>query len=186
MHRDISLNNLMYRFENGQLYGVLNDFDLSVNLKASPLSTSQQRTGTRPFMSMDLLVDGPPPPHVYRFDLESLLHAIVFLTAQYHKGQKIENPPLQDWYYIDIDALRAKKSAFVLNEPPDVTPDFRTLYPCLVSLNAMFSRGYSARAAHRGKTKYATEPIPTFEDDTLGNQVTFKIFSDILVETLPK
>ncbi|KAJ7129132.1 hypothetical protein C8R44DRAFT_541131, partial [Mycena epipterygia] len=60
LHRDISINNLTYHVETGKIFGVLNDYDLSVVLSASPRSTSRQPTGTKPFMSRDLLVPGPP------------------------------------------------------------------------------------------------------------------------------
>ncbi|KAJ7645774.1 hypothetical protein B0H17DRAFT_884229, partial [Mycena rosella] len=72
MHRDISLGNLMYRTKNGKIFGVLNDFDLSLLMNAADPSTSKQRTGTKPFMAIDLLVP-QPPVHLYRHDLESLL-----------------------------------------------------------------------------------------------------------------
>ncbi|KAJ7770470.1 hypothetical protein B0H16DRAFT_1410652 [Mycena metata] len=62
MHRDISRNNLMYRRIDGKVYGVLNDFDLSAHLDKESPSTSKQRTGTEPYMAIDLLVNGPPPP----------------------------------------------------------------------------------------------------------------------------
>ncbi|KAJ6572696.1 hypothetical protein DFH09DRAFT_891427, partial [Mycena vulgaris] len=55
MHRDISRNNLMHRRIGGKIYGVLNDFDLSVVMGKEPRSTSKQRTGTEPYMAMDLL-----------------------------------------------------------------------------------------------------------------------------------
>ncbi|KAJ7086189.1 hypothetical protein C8R44DRAFT_539879, partial [Mycena epipterygia] len=76
IHRDISLGNLMYRTKNGQIFGVLNDFDLSLLIDADDLSTSNQRTGTKPFMAIDLLVP-QPLAHRYRHDLESLFYVIL-------------------------------------------------------------------------------------------------------------
>ncbi|KAJ7287203.1 hypothetical protein C8J57DRAFT_1117037 [Mycena rebaudengoi] len=94
MHRDISLNNLMFRKIDGKIYGVLNDFDLSVLLNNEPRSTSKQRTGTEPYMAVDLLVTGRrPPPHLCRFDLESLFYVLAYVVCQYHHGKKIDNPP---------------------------------------------------------------------------------------------
>ncbi|KAK6992607.1 hypothetical protein R3P38DRAFT_148162 [Favolaschia claudopus] len=57
IHRDISISNFMYHKVNGKLYGVLNDFDLALSLDHQPLSTSKTRTGTKPYMAIDLLVD---------------------------------------------------------------------------------------------------------------------------------
>ncbi|KAJ3760275.1 protein kinase, partial [Lentinula raphanica] len=56
LHRDLSIGNLMFRRKEGKVYGVLNDFDLSstvVRMAQGP--SSKERTGTRPFMSPDLL-----------------------------------------------------------------------------------------------------------------------------------
>ncbi|KAJ7066492.1 hypothetical protein C8F01DRAFT_703727 [Mycena amicta] len=155
MHRDISLNNLMFRRRNGQLCGVLNDYDLAVQLDAATQSTSRQRTGTRPFMSMDLLVDGPPPLHVYRFDLESLLHAMIFLTRQYEDGKKIPNPLLEDWYQVDTKSLSEKKLAFLKTTLPPATANFTDLDTLL------------------------------FDKETLGGYVTFDTFSAQLDSFLP-
>ena len=54
LHRDISLNNLMLRKEGDKIYAVLNDFDLAVSADVKSTS-SKQRTGTKPFMAIDLL-----------------------------------------------------------------------------------------------------------------------------------
>ena len=89
-HRDISSDNLMYdRDEKRRVIGVLNDFDLSVVMGVEPLSTSKQRTGTEPFMARDLLVLGTSPPHLYRFDLESLFYVMLWVTCQYHDGKMV-------------------------------------------------------------------------------------------------
>ena len=77
----------MYRRIDGKIYGVLNDFDLSVLRDKEPRSTSKQRTGTEPYMAVDLLVTGPPPPHLYRLDVESLFYVIAYVVCQYHEGK---------------------------------------------------------------------------------------------------
>jgi len=55
-HGDISLYNLMYKEDNK--YGLLNDFDLSTILipgDRNPNRQGLERTGTLPFMAMELL-----------------------------------------------------------------------------------------------------------------------------------
>jgi serine/threonine protein kinase len=71
LHRDISLNNLMLRKAGNVYTGVLNDLDLAVNVDVKSTS-SKHRTGTKPFMAIDLF---RPVPTVHRFrhDLESSL-----------------------------------------------------------------------------------------------------------------
>ena len=52
LHRDISDGNIMFREEEGKIYGVLNDWDLALldpETEKSP--TSQFRTGTKPFLA---------------------------------------------------------------------------------------------------------------------------------------
>jgi hypothetical protein len=57
-HRDISLNNLMYyRADDGQVHGVLNDFDLAILRDEGEREVGTDRTGTWPFMAIDLLED---------------------------------------------------------------------------------------------------------------------------------
>jgi hypothetical protein len=102
MHRNISLNNLMYRKINGKFCGVVNDFDLSEHLGQWPRSTSKHRTRTAPYVSVDLLVSGPPPPH--SIDLESLFYVIVYIVYQYHEGNKIDNPPFDAWDHLPTNS----------------------------------------------------------------------------------
>jgi hypothetical protein len=55
-HRDISLNNLMYyRADDCQVHGVLNDFDLAILRDEGEREVGTDRTGTLPFMAIDLL-----------------------------------------------------------------------------------------------------------------------------------
>jgi hypothetical protein len=54
-HRDISDNNLMYyKDEQGEVMGVLNDFDLLI-LQDDSRQLATERTGTMPFMAAQLL-----------------------------------------------------------------------------------------------------------------------------------
>lgn len=67
LHRDISVDNLMYfRKPNGEVAGVLNDFDLAIVIGFS--RKSYEKTGTIPFMAHQLLLsmkDNVPRPHIY-------------------------------------------------------------------------------------------------------------------------
>ncbi|KAI0054854.1 hypothetical protein BV25DRAFT_1788258, partial [Artomyces pyxidatus] len=54
-HRDPSANNLMFRrLPDETLVGVLNDWDLA-NIEGSAPHTGLERTGTIPFMALELL-----------------------------------------------------------------------------------------------------------------------------------
>ncbi|KAJ7718758.1 hypothetical protein DFH07DRAFT_933460 [Mycena maculata] len=179
MHRDISRNNLMYRKISGKVYGVLNDFDLSVLLANEPRSTSKQRTGTEPYMALDLLVTGPPPPHIYRFDLESLFYVIAYVVCQYHDGKKIDNPPFDAWDDLGTEALQTTKRSFLMLPVPDPTSNFLSFNNLNVALRRIFLTGYNART-------FATEESDhSFANITLGGNVDFDTFQAILGTNLP-
>ncbi|KAG5634348.1 hypothetical protein H0H81_002287 [Sphagnurus paluster] len=84
-HRDISISNLMFREAKGVVAkGVLNDFDLAVyrTLYAQP---GGERTGTVPYMALDLLNDAYFSGQVqrrYRHDLESFIWVLVANTLE--------------------------------------------------------------------------------------------------------
>ncbi|KAG2746556.1 hypothetical protein P692DRAFT_201718315, partial [Suillus brevipes Sb2] len=70
-HRDISPPNMMWYWKNGKWIGVLNDYDLS-SLADDPYPRGNERTGTVPFMALDLLsadAQRGEVKHLYRHDL---------------------------------------------------------------------------------------------------------------------
>ena len=88
LHRDISINNIMYEIRDGVYYFVLIDFDMAAVVegrrgKSTYQASSKHRTGTLPFMAWELIedaVDGMnnpkwiPIPHLLRHDYESLFY----------------------------------------------------------------------------------------------------------------
>ncbi|KAK7055341.1 other 1 protein kinase [Favolaschia claudopus] len=174
MHRDISVGNLMFYEVDGQVYGVLNDFDHALRLGKKSESTSKQRTGTKPFMAKDLLVD-EPPEHLYRHDLESFLYVLVFLTC------KIENSPLEKWAELSINDLYDKKTTAILERPfPSCKNGFTGFDLWILNMRKMFRKGFTARNDHADEVKLAqitnTKP-PAFNDTTLDDEVTFDKFA---------
>ncbi|KAF5365888.1 hypothetical protein D9757_011031 [Collybiopsis confluens] len=84
LHCDLSMANIMFRRKGDQVYGVLNDFDLSsllTHMDKSP--TSKHRIGTKPFMATDLLDTEWDKGHLYRHDLESLFYIILIVSCHY-------------------------------------------------------------------------------------------------------
>ncbi|KAG1876137.1 hypothetical protein C8R48DRAFT_570134, partial [Suillus tomentosus] len=70
-HRDISPGNLMWYRKDRRLIGVLNDYDLS-SLANAVGPQGNGRTGTVPFMALDLLTkisQQGKVKHLYRHDL---------------------------------------------------------------------------------------------------------------------
>jgi hypothetical protein len=96
----------MYRRdENGHAYGTLSDFDLS-SVHGEP-SNNKQRTGTLPFMAIELLSASGSIVHRYEHDVESfywvLLSAVLCADGR-------EDCPMSDWGNLGMEALRKKKS----------------------------------------------------------------------------
>ncbi|PBK89670.1 hypothetical protein ARMGADRAFT_865710, partial [Armillaria gallica] len=86
-HRDMSLNNMMYRKRHDnskrkcQIFGVLNDFDLS-SLIPLKEATCLHRTGTPPYMAYDLLGQSDVG-HLYRHDVEAFYYVLLMLCCRY-------------------------------------------------------------------------------------------------------
>ncbi|KAF7334854.1 Other 1 protein kinase [Mycena sanguinolenta] len=145
MHRDVSLNNLMFRKIGEKVYGVLNDFDLAVYWEDLSQSTSKQRTGTKPYMARDLLVLDDPPAHVYRFDLESLFYVMVFAVYHYHDKKEIDNPPYKFWEDLGTEALLKEKKAFFATELLEPTENFGSLKPLIKGIYDLFGVFFAKR-----------------------------------------
>ncbi|KAG2134053.1 uncharacterized protein EDB93DRAFT_1173291 [Suillus bovinus] len=113
-HRDVSPNNLMVYMLNGQWIGVLNDYDLSSIKRDGP--SGKERTGTVPFMALDLLdvagLEGKVT-HLYRHDAESLVWVLVWVCLRYQGGKLLSSGrQLDHWLKVDANGCREKKSDF--------------------------------------------------------------------------
>jgi hypothetical protein len=170
----------MFRRADGRIYGVLNDFDLAVywNKRREP---SKQRTGTKPYMAIDLL-DNMHVPHLYRHDLESFFYVIVWIVRRYHDGKEIEDPPLQKWTDLGGRELQNEKFRFLHQEMPDPTPKFTGLVDCIYDMQEAFRRGFNARSEYLlncQRAKRTGLSIPHFNGETLDDHVSFGVFRRI-------
>jgi hypothetical protein len=94
-HSDISVKNLMYDKIN-ENRGVLNDYDLA-HLLGQPRPSGTERTGTMPFMALDLLTDDAWEGKIrrlYRHDCESFAWVLLWICHRYDGGKEISNAPL--------------------------------------------------------------------------------------------
>ncbi|KAF8885203.1 hypothetical protein BD779DRAFT_1673838 [Infundibulicybe gibba] len=176
LHRDISINNLMYRKaknENGEdvIYGVLNDFDLALWGPAKG-PQSKQHTGTKQFMSIDLLDHTRPCSHFHRHDLESIFYVMVFHLCGYHEGEEIAFP-LQKWRKATGESLYESKNTLFMGVLPPATEHYIPLRKWITRLKTIFREGYLARSD-------ATDNLEPFDEKTLGGHVTFRKFWDII------
>jgi len=115
LHRDISPSNLMvYKNANGEWIGVLNDYDLSSTQQDGP--SGNERTGTIPFMAIDLLKEQAlkgKVEHLYRHDAESLIWVLAWVCLRYEDGKLRSNRPLDEWLTADAKQCRKEKNDFL-------------------------------------------------------------------------
>src|SRR5882762_8099046 len=89
LHRDISSENVMVDPCKPAVWVILNDFDLAGRVEAEGRlsgATARHRTGTLPFMAIELLED-VGARHELRHDLESLFYVAIWWAV---KGTKEE------------------------------------------------------------------------------------------------
>ncbi|KAG6917064.1 hypothetical protein DXG01_004036 [Tephrocybe rancida] len=194
LHRDLSENNLMFKTAvNGTKKGILNDWDMASFVDENDdiqLSTATHRTGTVPFMAMDLLVNNSPPPHLYRHDLESFFYILVWSAVHHdftNKTRLSTSPALEEWNVDEFKtALKAKISFFTVVGDLDlvianVLPDSAKLIPRIESLWLMFSNAF--QDAWTIKRQVRSQPgsqFPDWDNATLGEQITFFTFMEAL------
>ncbi|KAG1895329.1 uncharacterized protein F5891DRAFT_984273 [Suillus fuscotomentosus] len=115
-HRDVSPGNLMWYWRGDKRIGVLNDYDLS-SLADDPGPRGNERTGTVPFMALDLLTkEGQrgEVKHLYRHDLESFMWCFAWISLRYKNGAPLPRRlrPLDEWATLDAVACGEKKYVF--------------------------------------------------------------------------
>lgn len=113
-HGDPSISNLMVDPSTRQ--GILNDWDLSYMRTSTPDEhVGGERTGTIPFMALDLLCDAywdGKIPRLYRHDLEGLIWTLPWVFLQYD-DKKLKDPKLQRWRTGSYDVCRDAKLGFL-------------------------------------------------------------------------
>jgi len=139
-HRDISASNLMYyKTSNGLIIGVLNDYDLS-SVRDTPTGT--ERTGTVPFMALDLLTKDAlqgKVEHLYRHDAESFIWVLTWVCLRYENGE-LNSTMLNDWLKVDAIGCHEKKSSFQSNGRFKAEPttshllNWQIVRPCLTTI----------------------------------------------------
>lgn len=84
LHRDLSVNNLMFQRRGNTGKGIVNDWDMALVITDDEdfSQSAPSPAGTLPFMAIDLL-DETPPTHLYRHDLESLFYILVWAAVHF-------------------------------------------------------------------------------------------------------
>ncbi|KAG0706490.1 hypothetical protein DFH29DRAFT_845929 [Suillus ampliporus] len=173
LHRDVSPGNMMYYRKKGALMGVLNDYDLS-SLAIALGPEGNERTGTVPFMALDLLSQkgqAGEVKHLYRHDLESFIWVLVWVSFRYREGvlRPRETRHFDAWATTDAVACGKEKSWFLLRflefKVPGIHPQmWRLIVECLLVLQAEVIRRATIQAvqdmlpeAGQGQSTHAEE-----------------------------
>jgi len=208
LHRDLSLNNIMWRFivemsaeekPETRIYGVLTDYDLSSwteDLKSDYTRPSQQRTGTPPYMAQELL-KGTSLTHLYRHDVESLFYVILLTCGRHTFGvtkkqrlpviMRVGLRPYEEWFGNQNYSVlgKVKASFFSDMEAIELSPPFHDFRPWLLTLQSRFSRGFSTKAIHiinLQECEDSAEELVPFDNETLGGY----ILSSSFIEPVPR
>ena len=147
LHRDVSVNNIMYEVRDGEPFFILNDYDL-VSLQkpagedAKP--SSKHRTGTPPFMACEVLSDlgslnrGDRPfiSHILRYDFESLYWVSLWctMTMEPVEDATLKNlikTTLSEWETGPFDRIASSKRSVIMTADAFDTLTMTPLYnPC--------------------------------------------------------
>ncbi|KAJ4494786.1 kinase-like domain-containing protein [Lentinula edodes] len=182
LHRDISDGNIMVRVKDGKKYGVLNDWDLAIWLdEQDGFSTSQFRTGTRPYMTHEQHSPDWEGPHRYRHDMESLFYVIVLLATLFsnpsekdHEHSK-KRQPYTKWFTQGDDFLLDKKISIILDLlwRPFPTHFFSAFHQWLQSLQQCLYDGFTAYKYFVKRQTDNPHQVLHFNDDTLGGHFSY-------------
>ncbi|KAJ3818623.1 protein kinase [Lentinula raphanica] len=178
LHRDISMGNIMFRRIDGKVYGVLNDFDLSSRLQDMDKDpTSKQRTGTRPFMSHELLDSCWQGGHCYRHDLESLFYVVLCMACRYESPgvATVEPRAYSEWFRDNDYNVLVNKYFFLTGSRPTIATQayFAGFKRWLISIHRSMRCGYIELAIHASGELDTDHEQHQFDWTTLNNCVTY-------------
>ena len=102
----------MYYRERDSVAGVLNDWDLAKVLSSSA-TPNTDRTGTIPFMALDLL-SGERVVHMFRHDAESFVWLFLWVCGcSEGSTREVLAAPYKVWRKLDMLACQEKRRAFL-------------------------------------------------------------------------
>ncbi|KAF6743443.1 hypothetical protein DFP72DRAFT_827813 [Ephemerocybe angulata] len=198
LHRDLSESNIMIsRRGGGDPKGLLNDWDMASFVEAlkDQTSSAHNRTGTLPFMALDIIYPTTltvhPREHWYRHDLESFFWILVWAAIHYNLKEKTRDkevhPSLVPWTSDDVHTHAFAKIAFLRPWDDraklafdDIKPGFeQVLEDWIVPLRKLIK---DSREAY-GVELESKAPSDTFDYSTCGGAFTFETFMATIKQT---
>ena len=170
---------------------------MSNRIRDSYTRTSQQRTGTPPYIAQDLL-RGTSPIHLYRHDLELLFYVMLLtcgnntllpMVSKTEQPQRFvmrqtTNLPYQRWFREhNYDTLGEVKKIFLLDmKAIELSKPFKDFRPWLKALQYQFLDGFLAQIIYMKEQKRAKHGedsagrINQFDEETLGGHIHYASF----------
>ena len=167
----------------------LRSFALVEIMNPDYTKTSQQRTGTPPYMAYELLLEASPV-HLYKHDLESLFYVMLLIAAR-HTIRTLEGDakpqlamresrrlPFEDWFNEPrYHVLGSIKGIFLSKlQPIKLSSVFKDFLPWLEDLQQCFSNGFTPKPSRNNRAqkawRAAVQPA-RFDDETLGGHITY-------------
>ncbi|CAL1697093.1 unnamed protein product [Somion occarium] len=207
IHRDVSLSNLMCEMRGPArdiFWLILNDIDLGsvVGDNGEPTGrTGRHRTGTLPFMAVDLLQNAEAT-HYLRHDFESVFYVALWCAAKLPKPVTSKDP-FSAWEGHDIEIALANKKTLhddgglreALESTYRLSQDFKAYDWWLILMWEVFVDGKKAvqdRTKKRNRQDFNRaimadidrDDLPeevSFDDETLDGIVTHKNLKDALL-----
>ncbi|KAK5651131.1 hypothetical protein OQA88_13248 [Cercophora sp. LCS_1] len=149
LYRDISINNLMINEDkkNPSWPSFLIDLDLTIKEERQTASGAIEKTGTRAFMAVGVLLG---EQHSFMYDLESFFWVLFLICIHYDgPGKDIGPTAFENWNYEnDYELARSKKGQvnhegdFIKFAKGNFTPYYQPLIPWVNRLRkAVFPNG---------------------------------------------
>lgn len=159
----------MYYKEGEVTLGVPNDWDLAIDIHSNPQHHGLERTGTVPYMALDLLQYGEGQiRHLYRHDHEATIWIVTWVFLCYKNGKYVgnsHNPRLGRWRTGNyIDCSEAKKAFLLTLAQQEAQEEWKFDWKFVLSLLRDLRNGVLSRDDQREQPH---QPV-TEEDDPDG------------------
>ena len=188
------------------MQGVLSDWDSACNKETEgECNKDEMYVGTRAFISRELHIK-KPLIHYERYDYESLLYSLYWISVFYSEGKSRPETEIsgayedwKKWNSYEDDIITSKKGSFLYLGGKDgfLSSFFLPLDECWIDpIRDLFCDGYRAQIKYEkrklyigslenraeGKEASSRSPQTIFNDETLGGHVTFEKIYNILCQ----
>ncbi|KAJ2118729.1 hypothetical protein IW147_006341, partial [Coemansia sp. RSA 720] len=123
LHRDISEGNILVQRDSTGVHGMLIDFDHAINITDDGYAKRAERTGTRPFMSVNNLED-KPTKRTALDDWESIIYILCWLGTFGWNSDTKPSDSMSNWKIESWDGYNVKMIAEAKRDHMDSSRTF--------------------------------------------------------------